>query len=204
MTDGYLSKAYEARDTDSMRQLYDDWAATYEAELTKNGYATPDRCAAALAAHMPDLSAPVLDFGCGTGLSGVALTRQGFTQIDGMDLSGDMLNGARTKGIYRNLTQIDGETPPDFATGDYAAITAVGVIGGGAAPISVFDMLMEKLDPGGRIVLSFNDHALEDPENESRLNHWIDTARARLLFREHGPHIPGIDLCSMVYVVERQ
>ncbi|WP_146345358.1 class I SAM-dependent DNA methyltransferase [Phaeobacter marinintestinus] len=203
MNDGFLSQAYSARDTASMRQLYDDWATTYEAELTKNGYATPGRCAVALAANMQDLTLPVLDFGCGTGLSGKALVAEGFTTLDGMDLSGDMLKGAESKGIYRTLKQIDGETPPDIVQGDYAAIAAIGVIGGGAAPIGVFDMLMDRLGSGGRMVLSFNDHALEDPENEGHMADWCASGRARVLFREHGDHIPGINLRSTVYVLER-
>lgn len=203
MNDGFLNKVYSARNTDSTRRLYDDWADTYEAELTKNGYVTPARCAAALAQQMPDKSLPVLDFGCGTGLSGLALTEAGFQTLDGMDLSPDMLKGARSKGIYRNLTRIDGETPPDISPGDYAAIAAIGVIGGGAAPLSVFDQLMERLAPGGRMVLSFNDHALEDPECPARLAAWTEGGRARILFQEHGDHIPGIGLKSTVFVLER-
>ena len=30
---GFLNKAYQARDADSTRALYDDWAASYEAEV---------------------------------------------------------------------------------------------------------------------------------------------------------------------------
>ncbi len=200
---GYLDKAYGARDATSTRQLYDDWAASYEAEVGENGYATPGRCAAALAANISDLNAPILDFGCGTGLSGLALRLAGFNTIDGLDLSADMLAVARGKNLYRNLDQIDADSPLPHTQGDYAAIAAIGVIGAGAAPISVFDTLMDGLAAHGRFVFSFNDHALEDPANEGKLQDWLDRKHAVLLFKGYGDHLPGIDLKSNVYVIEK-
>ena len=137
MTEKFLDKVYDARDAASTRQLYDEWAATYEAEVAENGYVTPGRCAAALADQMTDLSAPILDFGCGTGLSGLALKTAGFEVIDGVDLSADMLAEARSKGAYRKLSQIEADTPLPHQPSEYAAIAAIGVIGAGAAPISV-------------------------------------------------------------------
>ena len=201
MNDGFLGKAYAARDADGTRTLYDEWAATYEAELTQNGYATPGRCAADLATQMEDLAGPILDFGCGTGLSGVALQAVGFSVIDGVDLSADMLEGAKLKGIYRNLRQIEADEALDLS--GYTAVTAIGVIGAGAAPIQVFDILMEGLDSDAYCVLSFNDHALEDPKNEARINAWVESGRARLLSKTYGDHIPGIGIGSNVYVLQK-
>ena len=203
MTKGFLNKAYGVKDADSVRQLYDDWAATYEAEIAENGYATPGRCAEALAGHAADKSAPILDFGCGTGLSGLALKLAGFETIDGVDVSADMLKGAESKGIYRNLSRIEPGGGLPGEPGDYAAIAAIGVIGAGAAPIDVFDTLMHHLDQGGYLVLSLNDHALADPVNEAKISEWVDCGAARLLVRDYGPHLPGIDLKSNVYVIEK-
>ena len=62
MTNGFLDKAYKARTADQTRDLYDDWAASYEAEVAENGYVTPGRCAAALAKLTDDFDAPILDF----------------------------------------------------------------------------------------------------------------------------------------------
>ncbi len=203
MSDGFLTRAYGARDADGTRKLYDDWSTSYEAELNENGYATPGRCAAALAAVSDDLTAPILDFGCGTGLSGLALHSAGFTVIDGVDLSADMLALAREKSLYRHLGQIEPGAALSHTPGDYAAIAAIGVIGAGAAPLSVFDTIMDGLAKGGRFVLSFNDHALADPVYEDTINAWTDSGRARILSNEYGAHIPGIGLKSRVYVLEK-
>lgn len=203
MTNTFFDKVYEARDAEQTRELYDQWAASYETSVGEQGYATPGRCAAALAAHMDSLALPVLDFGCGTGLSGIALKLAGFDRVDGVDLSADMLKGAEEKSCYRALRQIEAGESPVTSPGDYAAIAAIGVIGAGAAPIDTFDLLMDGLATGGRLVLSFNDHALADPANEGRLSEWIDGGAARLLFKEYGPHLPGLGMKSNVYVLEK-
>ncbi|WP_298918092.1 methyltransferase domain-containing protein [uncultured Roseobacter sp.] len=203
MTQGYLNKVYDARDAAQTRALYDDWSDSYDAEVAENGYITPSRCAEALAKFAKDQTAPILDFGCGTGLSGLALKLAGFETIDGMDLSEEMLAQAEAKRLYRDLTVIDADAPLAFKPGTYAAIAAIGVIGAGAAPISVLDTLLHALKRDGLLVLSLNDHALEDKTNEARINEWLDCGAARLLLREHGPHLPGIDLGSNVYVLEK-
>ncbi len=203
MTERFLDKAYGARDAASTRKLYNDWAASYEAEVAEHGYATPGRCAAALKSFSADMAAPILDFGCGTGLSGLALKLAGFETIDGVDLSPEMLAQANAKGIYRTTSVIEANVPLAHAPGTYASIAAIGVIGAGAAPIGVFHMLMKSLARGNKLVLSFNDHALKDPSNEAALSEWTDCGAARLLFREYGDHLPGIGLKSNVYVLEK-
>ena len=45
---GYLSGAYGLEGSAATIGFYDEWAASYEAEIRENGYATPARCAAAL------------------------------------------------------------------------------------------------------------------------------------------------------------
>lgn len=203
MAEKFLNKVYQAKDAAGTRALYDAWAASYEDEVRGEGYATPARCAEALARHLPDRSAPVLDFGCGTGLSGQALRDAGFVTLDGVDLSAEMLEGARAKGLYRALMPIEAGAPLSHAPGSYAAIAAIGVIGAGAAPITVFDTIMQGLAPGGLMLLSFNDHALADPAYEGKLRSYTDAGKARLLFQEYGPHLPGINLKSNVYVLEK-
>lgn len=203
MTKKFLNQVYTPHGTNGTRQLYNDWSATYDAEIAENGYATPGRCAAALARFTTDFNAPILDFGCGTGLSGLALKLAGFTVIDGMDLSPDMLALAAEKGIYRRLDVVPGNAPPPIEPNTFSAIAAIGVIGVGAAPASVLDDLMTALPRGGKCVFSFNDHTLEDPIYEVRLMEWTDCGAARLLFREHGDHLPGINLKSNVYVLEK-
>lgn len=203
MSGKFLKDTYDLKSPQATRTHYEKWAGSYDEELAEHGYATPGRVADALWAHLPEPETPILDFGCGTGLSGVALARAGFRVIEGMDPAPKMLEGARAKGVYRNLTSFEITDPAPLKHGAYKAIAAIGVIGLGAAPPKTFDMLMEALPKGGLLAFSLNDYALADPDYTQRLNDWLDRSDARLLFREHGPHLPGLDLKSDVYIVEK-
>tara|TARA_R100001369_G_scaffold41696_1_gene67838 strand:- start:202 stop:807 length:606 start_codon:yes stop_codon:yes gene_type:complete len=200
MTEKFLDRIYAANDQDAITALYDEWSASYEAEIGANGYATPARCSEALATYATDKTAPVLDFGCGTGLSGLALRLAGFEVVDGVDLSPEMIAVAAKKDTYRSLHTL---APSDPVPQGYALMSAVGSIGPGAAPINVIDSLLHALHPGGKLVFSLNERALAGPGNTGMLNEWLDCGAARLLFVENGPHLPGMDLKATVYVVEK-
>ncbi|MDC0656806.1 methyltransferase domain-containing protein [Leisingera sp. SS27] len=203
MSEKFLDKAYGLETPEATLEHYDQWAASYDAEIAENGYATPGRIARALAKYQTDMSDPVLDFGCGTGLAGLALRLQGFETVDGMEPSEEMLAQARSKGAYRTLTRIDPAEKQPIPRGAYRLITGCGVLGTGAAPPAVFDTIMHALPRGGLFAFSYNDHALADHAYTGKLNEWLDCSAARLLFREHGDHLPGIDLKSTVYVIEK-
>ena len=203
MTQSYLDKAYAARDQDVIRGLYDDWAENYDQDIAALGYATPLRAAAVLADHLSDKSAAILDIGCGTGLSGAALHAVGFTTIDGVDVSPAMLAEAEKKSIYRKLLEVEATDPLPFATEDYAAFTAIGVIGPGAAPIALFDTLMHALSKGGKLLFSLNEKALADHGTLGMIHEWTDCGAALLQFSEEGQHLPGIDMKSTIYLIEK-
>ena len=200
MTKDFLETAYAERDVHETQSMYNAWSKSYEADMGGNGYATPARSAAGLAEFATDLSLPLLDFGCGTGLAGQAFKDAGFSVIDGTDLSPEMIAQAEAKQVYRNLQTLDAEAP---IPQDYPLMAAVGVIGAGAAPLSMLGSLLHALTSGGLLVFSFNDHALADPQSVAHLNEWLDCGAARLLFAEHGEHLPAQGIESTVYVVEK-
>ncbi len=79
---------------------------------------TPARCVEALARFVP-LDQPVLDVGCGTGLSGAALAAGGFVDVSGQDVNQAMLDVARrarrvSRPASRRSRQVAGDYGPHF------------------------------------------------------------------------------------------
>ncbi|HHS89426.1 MAG TPA: class I SAM-dependent methyltransferase [Rhodobacteraceae bacterium] len=181
--------------------VYDDWAQDYDDEITERGYRTPARIARALQGRLKP-EAEILDFGCGTGISGRALTGAGFATIDGTDISPRMLEIARGKKLYRKLWLGEPGTVP-AEPGTYDAIVAAGVVSLGAAPPETLDHLMEALAPGGVLALSFNDPTIADDRYGARLDGWVADKRAELLLREHGPHLDDLDMGADVIILRR-
>ena len=100
-----LSEAYAVETPDDNRDLYARWASTYESGfIARHEYVYHQGVAAVFAEAAGPDDVPVLDVGCGTGLVGVALRALGVDAIDGLDLSPEMLDEARTK--------VDGDGSP--------------------------------------------------------------------------------------------
>ncbi|MEM8631709.1 MAG: methyltransferase domain-containing protein [Pseudomonadota bacterium] len=194
---------WQPRSVEDTKAIYADWADRYDADVKAWGYVTPARVADALAAHMDDLAAPILDFGCGTGVSGGALASRGFTTLDGTDISAEMLEIARGKGIYRDLWASEAGNLGDFAPGDYAAIAAIGVISAGAAPPETLADAVGSLATGGLLAFSFNDPTFDDPRYMAAVEAETASGRVEIVFREHGPHLPAKEMGSDVFVVRR-
>jgi predicted TPR repeat methyltransferase len=184
--------------------FYDRWAPRYDADLALAGYATPARVAAALVAAGADLAAPVLDFGCGTGLSGAALREAGFAAVDGWDVSAGMVEAAGAKNLYRALAVVDPAGPPPAEPGAYAAIAAAGAFGPGHAPPEAIDALLRLLPPGGLMAFNLNDRTLAEPGWTGRINEWVDCGGAEVVLKEHGAHLPGAGVGATVYVLRRR
>lgn len=202
MTTTYLDKIYSA-DSADLRPFYAQWAPSYDQEVGENGYVTPLRIAEALARHVKDLSIPILDYGCGTGVSGQAFQEVGFLTIDGVDISAEMLEVAAQKKIYRHLEVFAPETGPNVKLGAYQIIAAVGVIGAGAAPLAVLDKMMALLAPKGLLVFSFNDHTLEDPAYDGLVEDYVNQGQAVLHLKEYGDHLPKQKINSNIYILEK-
>lgn len=202
MADEFLKRVYDLQSQEQTDAYYTAWAATYDDEVTGQGYRTPWRCAEALASFVPN-DAPVLDIGCGTGISGAALAAAGFTNLSGQDVNAEMLDRARDRGIYRETWVADTATPFPFAPGAYAAFAAIGVIGIGAAPVSLLSEALSALAPGGHIVFSYNDHALKVPEFPQAVEDAVTSGVAEQVFSEYGTHFEGLGSSSNVYVLRR-
>lgn len=191
------------RTVDDTLKLYADWAGSYEADVAAYGYVTPARVARALAAQTDDKTAPVFDFGCGTGLSGAALTAEGFTTLDGTDISAEMMAQAKAKGVYKSVFAGEPGAIPDLSP--YAAVTATGVISLGAAPAETLAALLGAMTPGSLLALSYNDATLLSADYLNALADVQSNGTARLLTADYGPHLPEKDGArgSTVYVLRR-
>jgi predicted TPR repeat methyltransferase len=88
----------------TIQQIYKGFAATYENRMRVDlDYQGPERIQDAIKAAIGERNdLAVLDLGCGSGLSGIAL-KQWAAQMTGVDLSPEMIELARARNIYDRL-----------------------------------------------------------------------------------------------------
>ncbi len=206
MSDGrnQLDDAYKLTNPAESREFYQGWAEGYDSEVAENEYITPKRCAAALIRHAAAPWAPMMDLGCGTGISGLALKAAGFECIDGYDFSQAMLDKAAEKDLYRSLAIADLSKPLEITQGQYQNAAAIGCVSPEYMPATVLDEILSKLPTGGCLAFSVNDHSAADGTITGRVMTLVDCGAADLVFKEYGEHLPGIGLKATVYVLKKR
>ena len=122
-----LDKVYTARSLDDLSEGYAEWAAEYDRDVMTWGYQVPAMVSAMAARHLPAGSGPLLDVGAGTGIVGELLAALGFSQIDALDMSEDMLALARGRGCYAEVRQGVLGQRLDYPDGHFGGAVAAGV-----------------------------------------------------------------------------
>ena len=137
------------------RSLFDNFAVDFDRRLIDElGYHVPETLAQRIKALAPQSALRILDLGCGTGLCGAALAGC-YSQLTGIDLSGPMLEKARARNLYTELTESSIETwlehaPP--AAYDIVLAADVLVYCGDLAPL--FASIAHRLVTGGLYAFS--------------------------------------------------
>tara|TARA_B100000287_G_scaffold78212_1_gene70311 strand:+ start:2941 stop:3558 length:618 start_codon:yes stop_codon:yes gene_type:complete len=199
----FLDEVYKLKNSDETIGFYKDWSNSYDQELSINGYITPLRCAKALQTVNANKDEKIMDIGCGTGLSGEAFKKLGFTNIDGSDFSNEMLQIAKSKNIYSNLILTNNKKPLNFNKGVYSNSAAVGVFSPLHAMPDMVSKILKVAKIGGFFVFSLNDHALENPGYKRAIMDLVDHGNAEVVFEEYGDHLPKIKLNALIFVLKR-
>ncbi len=156
-----LEAVHAARSPDELARAYADWAATYDGETASLGYLLPFLIAAWVARYVPAGEGPLLDAGCGTGLSGPQLAALGYRDLAGLDLSPDMLAIAAGRGAYADLRQGTlGETLP-WPDRHFRAFFSTGVFTMGHAPASGLSELVRITRRGGHAIFTVRDQVFD-------------------------------------------
>jgi predicted TPR repeat methyltransferase len=182
MTSKQLDLVYSADTPDKAEAAYDGWASKYDADLMAMGYRLPWLFAAAVLRHVPFGTGPILDAGCGTGLQVEPLHLLGWRGFTGVDLSTEMMEVARSKGLYDDLRQVELGTTLPFETDHFAATFCVGTMTPGHAPIETLDELIRVTRPGGFVAFSLRHDEGQIPRYLSYPETLIAAGRMRQFF----------------------
>ena len=149
-------------DAGRLAEYYSAWADSYDADVGGDGYGLPRSVMVTLDAaadHEPwllDTSITVLDAGCGTGRIGVELAARGYTALDGVDLSPEMVAIAEARGIYRRLEAgVDLTRQPSTTWERKADLVVIGgVFTVGHIPPRSIHEVAKLVRPGGVLIVT--------------------------------------------------
>jgi len=179
-----------------VRHLFDQFSADYDTRMLSNlSYRGPDILRELAGFVIPGRSGlAVLDLGCGTGLSGVAFQDLA-VRLDGVDLSPAMIEKARARGIYNDLSIGDVEGPLGEALYDLVTAADTLIYLGDLDP--VMRRVAAALKPGGYCLFTVEAKEGEGFELGPK-RRWRHSERyLRTLAPLHGFEVAGFMACVL-------
>ena len=175
-----LDDAYSVKGPEENRRLYARWADTYEDTfVAATRYVYHRRIAEIFCADSPP-HGPVLDVGCGTGVVGMELRRACVAEIDGIDISPEMLGRAAAKTdaagpVYRRLIEADLTGPLDIAADEYGGIVSAGAFTHGHLGPGSLSELIRIAASGALCALGINSAHFEELGFRSHLDRFRES-----------------------------
>ena len=154
--------ATDAKSSQEIVEIYAGWAEDYERRILGNGYSTPAVAAGLVGRYVAPGEGPIFDAGAGSGLMGVVLAPLGYEDIIGIDISPEMLELARKKGVYKELREMELGGRLDFPDDAFAAVVSTGVFAAGHAPPESFEDLIRLTRAGGYLIFSVRTDVYEE------------------------------------------
>lgn len=151
-----LENAYRLATPADNKSYYNAFAETYDAEFANAlGWEYPNAIAKAYHDLASSDDLPIADIGCGTGLVAVALDCAQ-DQIDGIDISEEMLATADSKCLYRQTILADLMGDITSIKNDYGAVVSAGTFTSGHLGPEPLERLLDIARPGALFVIGVN------------------------------------------------
>lgn len=178
-----LEGAYAISTPEDSVAYYRDFAASYDRDFADAlGYVYPKVIAQVFSRHADQNDRPVADIGCGTGLVAAELGVPA-AQIDGFDISPEMLAVSGDKGLYRALHRVD-LTAPITLPDRYGALVSAGTFTHGHLGPEPLENILTLARPGALLVIGINARHFEEQGFAPVLGRLQETGRITRPLRE--------------------
>ena len=154
---------YKLTTSEELLKYYQDWTKKnkYNQDMINWKYTAPQETVLVLKKYALNNKCKILDAGCGTGLVGIELKKCGYSNIDGVDFSQNMLD-LIPQGIYKKIEKVDLNKPLKFKTNIYDVVMCVGTFTYGHVKPQALDELIRITKNGGLICFTINEGIYEE------------------------------------------
>jgi predicted TPR repeat methyltransferase len=154
---------YKLTTSEELLKYYQDWTKKnkYNQDMVNWKYTAPQETVLVLKKYALNNKCKILDAGCGTGLVGIELKKCGYSNIDGVDFSQNMLD-LIPQGIYKKIEKVDLNKPLKFKPNMYDVVMCVGTFTYGHVKPQALDELIRITKNGGLICFTINEGIYEE------------------------------------------
>ena len=162
---------YKLKTTEEIMKYYDEWGTNnkYDKDMVEWDYTGPKETVDTFKKYANNKEIKIYDAGCGTGLVGVELKKNGYTNFDGVDLSEKLLDLV-PNGLYRNLSKADLNKPLNISDNKYDAILCVGTFTFGHVKPQALDEFIRIIKNKGLICFTINEGIYEEYGFDKKIN----------------------------------
>ena len=153
---------YKITTAKELLKYYQDWTKEnkYNQDMIDLDYVAPKETVLLLKKHALNHESKILDAGCGTGLVGIELKKNGYSNIEGVDFSQNMLD-LIPQDIYKKIEKVDLNKPLKFKTNVYDIVMCVGAFTYGHVKPQALDELIRIIKNKGLICFTINEGIYE-------------------------------------------
>ena len=158
-----------SQNENEIKKVYLDWADQYDNDNDDLlGTVSQPNSVDLLNNHSNDKKIEIVDIGCGTGLVGKFLKDKGYLFYDGLDISEEMLEIAKSRG-YRHLSVGSLQNKLPYGNDSYDAVFCVGVFTHGHVNSNGLDELIRITKKDGFIIFTINEGVYEDYQFDKKI-----------------------------------
>ena len=159
----------KSQNDNEIKKVYQDWANQYDKDNDDLlGTVSQPNSVDLLNNHINDKNLKIVDIGCGTGLVGKFLQNKGYLYYDGLDISEEMLEIAKSRG-YRHLSVGSLLNKLPYENNAYDAVFCVGVFTHGHVNSNGLDELIRITKKDGFIIFTINEGVYEDYQFDKKI-----------------------------------
>ena len=154
---------YKIKTTKELLKYYQDWTCNnkYNKDMVDWNYIAPQETVKVLKKYALNKNFKILDAGCGTGLVGIELKKYGYSNIEGIDFSQNMLDLV-PQSVYKKIEKIDLNNTLEFKDNTYDVVMCVGTFTYGHVKPHALDELIRITKSKGLICFTINEGIYEE------------------------------------------
>jgi len=166
---------YKLKTTDEVMRYYDDWGLEnkYDQDMVDWKYSGTKETVEVFKKYAKDKGIKIYDAGCGTGLVGVELKKNGYNNYDGADLSQKLLDLVPNN-LYQKLLKVDLNKEINIQDNTYDAVMCVGTFTFGHVKPPALDEFIRITKNEGLICFTINEGIYEEYGFDKKIKELTD------------------------------
>ena len=196
---------YQLESKEKVLNYYVKWTQDnqYNLDMVDWNYSGPKNAVKLFSKYACDKSMVILDAGCGTGLVGKELLKEGFTNFIGLDFSQEMLNLV-PKHLYQKLELVDLNSPLKFVDNNFDAILCVGTFTYGHVKAHSLNEFLRITKQGGLICFTVNEGIYEKYDFDKKIRELEENKKWYILELKKSDYIVNKDIKAWFCIAKKK